>query len=106
MFRIACMCCYFSFLMYIIITIFFCGEQHYNFILHIHCVDFASYFTVCNLIVSALYEYLLEANNDYYYYYNVLIFTAIYNCPYWTSVQIMSIVNTETHCYVIATLAR
>ena len=85
---------------------FFCGEQHYNFILHIHCVDFASYCTVCNLIVSALYEYFLEANNDYYYYYNVLIFTAIYNCPYWTSVQRMSTVNTETHCYVIATLAR
>ena len=67
MHRMACMCCYFTFLMYITF-LSFCGELHCDFILQIIFVDFVSYCIICNLIVYALYEYFQEANKDYYYY--------------------------------------
>ena len=66
---IACVCCYFPFLMYITFLLFFCGELHYNFILQIIFPGFVSYCIIFNLIVYALYEYFHQANKDYYYYY-------------------------------------
>ena len=51
----------------------FLWEHHCNFALQINCVDFVSYCIICNLIHCALYEYLHEANTDYYYNFSLFL---------------------------------
>ena len=48
-------------------TIVMCDISYICFIiLQFDFVSYVSYYMTCNLIVCALYEYLHEANKDYY----------------------------------------